>query len=263
MRLRDRRTVLGYQDHYLIDGGQARIILHAFVTPGDVSESQVLLDQLRRTLFRRKLRPRRLIADARYGTGPNVHAIEELGIQAFMPLHEGDTASPFYRHTMFTYDVERDVMVCPQGTTLKFRHRDDATERWLYRANASACNACACKSACTSSSQGRLVGRSFHAEYLERVRAYADTPGFKKAMRKRSVWVEPLFAEAKSWHGLRRFRLRGLENVNIEALLIASGQNLKRWLAAAGWGRRWGPAGVLTAPANLRCGHGPAARRYR
>ncbi len=256
MRLRDRRTVLGYQDHYLIDGGQARIILHAFVTPGDVSESQVLIDQLRRTLFRRKLRPRRLIADARYGTGPNVHAIEELGIQAFMPLHEGDTASPFYRHTMFTYDVERDVMVCPQGTTLKFRHRDDATERWLYRANASACNACACKSACTSSSQGRLVGRSFHAEYLERVRSYADTPAFKKAMRKRSVWVEPLFAEAKSWHGLRQFRLRGLENVNIEALLIASGQNLKRWLAATGWGRRWGPAGALTAPTNLPVGHG-------
>ena len=58
------------------------VILHAFVTPGDVSESQVLLDQLRRTLFRRTLRPQRLIADARYGTGPNVHAIENLGIRA-------------------------------------------------------------------------------------------------------------------------------------------------------------------------------------
>jgi hypothetical protein len=35
--------------------------------------------------------------------------------------------------------------------------------------------------------------------------------------------VEPLFGEAKDWHGLRRFRLRRLEKVNIEALLIASG----------------------------------------
>ena len=34
-----------------------------------------------------------------------------------------------------------------------------------------------------------------------------------------------MFAEAKDWHGLRRFRLRGLEKVNVEALLIASGQN--------------------------------------
>jgi hypothetical protein len=42
------------------------------------------------------------------------------------------------------------------------------------------------------------------------------------------VWVEPLFAEAKEWHGFGRFRLRGLEKVNAEALMLASGQNVKR-----------------------------------
>jgi hypothetical protein len=42
---------------------------------------------------------------------------------------------------------------------------------------------------------------------------------------------ELLFGEAKEWHGSRRFRLRGLEKVNTEALMIASGQNLKRPLA--------------------------------
>jgi hypothetical protein len=46
-------------------------------------------------------------------------------------------------------------------------------------------------------------------------------------------------------HGLRQFRLRGLANVNMEGLLIATGQNLKRWLASTGWGRRHGPAGSL------------------
>ncbi len=188
-----------------------------------------------------------------------MHAIEELGIRAYVPLHEGDTSSPFYRHTLFTYDAEHDVYDCPQGTVLKFRHRDDTAERWRYRAKASVCNACSFKGACTSSSQGRLVGRSFHAEYLERVRAYADTPAYQKAMRKRSVWIEPLFAEAKDWHGVRRFRLRGLDNVNLEALLVASGQNLKRWLAAAGWGRRWGPASSLSAPAARPTGSGPPA----
>jgi hypothetical protein len=62
-------------------------------------------------------------------------------------------------------------------------------------------------------------------------------------MRKRKVWVEPLFAEAKAWHGLRRFRLRRLEKVNGEALLIAAGQNLKRLLSRWGWGRRPFPNG--------------------
>jgi Transposase DDE domain len=63
------------------------------------------------------------------------------------------------------------------------------------------------------------------------VRAYGDTEPYRKAIRKRGVWVEPLFAEAKNWHGLRRFRLRKLEKVNAEALLIATGQNVKRLLA--------------------------------
>jgi hypothetical protein len=53
-----------------------------------------------------------------------------------------------------------------------------------------------------------------------------------------------LFAEAKAWHGLRRFRLRGLEQVNSEALLIAGGQNLKRLLSWRGWGRRPFPSGA-------------------
>jgi hypothetical protein len=76
------------------------------------------------------------------------------------------------------------------------------------------------------------------------VRGYHTTEAYQKAMRKRQVWVEPLFAEAKDWHGLRRFRLRGLERVNGEALLIAAGQNLKRLLSRWGWGRRPFPTGA-------------------
>ena len=64
-------------------------------------------------------------------------------------------------------------------------------------------------------------------------------------MRKRAVWVEPLLGEAKEWHGLRRVRLRGLWKMNCEGLLIAAGQNLKRWLTRMGWGRRHGPGGRL------------------
>jgi hypothetical protein len=99
-----------------------------------------------------------------------------------------------------------------------------------YRARAKECNHCPLKAQCTTSKQGRTLCRSVHEEYLDRVRGYHATEAYKKAYRKRSVWVEPLFAEAKQWHGLRRFRLRVLWRVNCEALLIASGQNLKRLL---------------------------------
>ena len=81
------------------------------------------------------------------------------------------------------------------------------------------------------------------------MRSYRDTEPYRKAIRKRAVWVEPLFAEAKDWHGSRRFRLRTLEKVNAEALLIAAGQNVKRLLTfgeqrteATGTGGRPAPA---------------------
>jgi len=66
-------------------------------------------------------------------------------------------------------------------------------------------------------------------------------------MNKRKVWVEPLFAEVKDWHGMRRFRLRRLWRVNCEAQIIAEGQNLKRLLHSRGWGRRPFPAEAVAA----------------
>ena len=99
-----------------------------------------------------------------------------------------------------------------------------------YRAKASSCKACELRARCTSNKLGRTLRRGPFEGYLDRVRNYAGTHSYQKALRKRKVWIEPLFAEAKDWHGLRRFRLRSLEKVNIEALLVATGQNVKRLL---------------------------------
>ena len=120
-------------------------------------------------------------------------------------------------------------------------------EEVVYRADAATCNACSLKAECTASDHGRIVHRSFFADYVDKVRGYHMTETYQKAMRKRQVWVEPLFAEAKEWHGVRRLRLRGLLNANIQGLLIAAGQNLKRLLAATGWGKRHAPCGSLVA----------------
>ena len=68
------------------------------------------------------------------------------------------------------------------------------------------------------------------------MRRHRGTGPYEKALRKRAVWVEPLFGEAQEWHGMSRLRLRRLEKVNTEALLIASGQNVKRLVAFGGRG---------------------------
>jgi hypothetical protein len=196
-----------------------------------------------------------VVGDTKYGTVENIAAIEREGICAYFPLSEvGQRAGRFGEHD-FVYDAAADTFRCPGGQTLRFLSHCQSTQRRIYAAPTAACAACTLRSQCTTSHRGRRVGRHFDEAYRERVRAYHATESYAKAMRKRQVWVEPLFAEAKDWHGLRRFRLRGLEQVNGEALLIAAGQNLKRWLSRHGWGRRPFPSGVsgVVLPALASC----------
>ncbi len=240
---------LGYHDQYVVDGGKARIIVGALVTPADVQDNQAFLDLLDRVRFRYHLHVRRAIADSKYATGENLRALAERGIRAYMPVVDYEQSSALFRHQDFTYDPESDTYCCPQGETLRYRGNNYVTRVRKYSAPAAACAACPVRARCTDSTAGRRLNRPFDEVYREQARELQTTEAYKRALRKRQVWVEPLFGEAKEWHHLREFRLRGLTNVNIEGLLIAAGQNLKRWLQAVGRKRPPVPnASVAAAP---------------
>ena len=238
-------TRLGYQTHYVVDGGKARIIVQALVAPAEVMEGQPMRDLVWHTCFRWHLHPRQVTADTAYAGIENIIALEDAGIHAYIPLPGPDKRRIGFSQQDFHYDPVADAYTCPQGTVLKRRQAANKDRSIHYQAPAAICNRCPCKARCTPSKAGRTVKRSLDEAYLDRVRGYHATAAYAKAMRKRGVWVEPLFAEAKNWHGLRRFRLRGLVKVNGEALLTASGQNLKRLLSRDGWGRRPYPGGAL------------------
>jgi hypothetical protein len=228
-------TRLGYQTHYVVDGGKARIILGVLVTPSEVTENRPMLDLLWRTVFRWGLRAHHVTGDARYGTRENVAAIEKAAIKAYLAIPNFDFRNTgLFGPGHFRYDAQGNHYVCPAGQTLRFQNKDHRNRRKRYRVSPKICNACTLKTKCTTSDHGRVLYRPFDEDFYERVRRYRGTEPYEKALRKRAVWVEPLFAEAKEWHGMRRFRLRRLEKVNIEALLIASGQNVKRLLVFRG-----------------------------
>jgi len=187
-----------------------------------------LLDLVDWTCSRWQLQPKIAAGDAKYGTVPNIVGLEERGIKAYLPIPDLSKRSEYYSSDLFQYDVENDQYICPQNHILPLRSRRKSEEKFIYRADVDVCNACPVKDECTGSKSGRHIFRSFHHEYIDQVKAYYQTEAYKKAMRKRGVWVEPLFGETKDFHRLRRFRLRGLPKVNIEGMMIAAGQNLKR-----------------------------------
>ena len=222
---------LCYQAHYVVDGGKARVTLNVLVTPSEVIENRPMLDLLWSTAFRWHIKLRRVTGDAKYGTRENVAALEKAGIRAYVAIPNFDFRDTgLFGPGHFRYDPENDHYLCPARQRLRLRNEDNHNRRKRYQAEPSICNACQLKAKCTTSNRGRMLYRPFDEDFYDSVRGYRGTFAYEKALRKRSVWVEPLFGEAKEWHGMRRFRLRRLEKVNIEALLIASGQNVKRLL---------------------------------
>jgi hypothetical protein len=96
MRLKGGGTHLGYHVHYVVDGGKARIILQALVSPSEVMDNQPMLDLIFRVRFRWKLWPRHVTGDTKYGTIQNIKAIEDAGIRAYVPLPDPEHMTPFY-----------------------------------------------------------------------------------------------------------------------------------------------------------------------
>ena len=221
-------AMLGYRDHYVVDGGKARIILSALVTPASITDNTPLLDLVDWVRSRWKIQPKLAVGDTKYGTVPNIVGLEERGIQAYLPTSDFSQRTKYYPAKLFQYDPEKDRYICPQGQILPLASRRTSEQVLLYKPNAKVCNACPVKSKCTGSKSGRHIFRSFFQQYLDKAEAYRQTEAYLKAVRKRSLWVEPLFGEAKEFHGLRRFRLRRLRKVNVEGVMVAAGQNLKR-----------------------------------
>jgi hypothetical protein len=226
----DGKASLGYHTHYVVDGGKARIILAALVTPSSIMDNTPMLDLERWARFRWGILPDIAVGDAKYGTIDNIVGIEQDGMKAYMPTSDFSKRTKFYSRDHFHYDADQDHFICPQDQELPLYKRSYSEQEFVYRANVKICDACPAKPECTNSKSGRHLRRSFFQEYLDRAASYRETEAYKKAMRKRQVWVEPLFGEGKQWHQMRWFRLRRLRKVNIEGLMRAAGQNIKRLL---------------------------------
>jgi len=189
-----------------------------------------MLDLARWVRFRWHLRPKIAVGDSKFGTIRNIVALEQDGLRAYLAMPDLNKRSGLYTLDQFRYDAERDVYTCPQGQFLPLSSFDQYQQAFMYRTKRKICNACPVKTKCTTSAYGRVLRRLVVQDYIDRVRAYHGTADYQRAMRKRALWNEPLFGEAKQWHHLLQFRLRRLKKVNIQALLIAAGQNIKRLL---------------------------------
>jgi len=226
-----------YSTNYLIDL-QAGIIVDVEATPAhrtsEVESTKTMIDRVEE---RFGLKPRRLVGDTAYGTGPMLGwMVEDKGISPHVPVWDrSERKDGTLSSSEFRWDEQANEYRCPQGHALLSDRRQFTKPRThitkagtiRYSASQHDCMACPMKQQCCPNMLSRRITRSVHERSRDVARELADTPQYKQSRRDRKK-VEMLFAHLKRILKLDRLRLRGLSGAHDEFLLAATAQNLRR-----------------------------------
>ncbi|ERT10021.1 transposase, partial [Photorhabdus temperata] len=84
------------------------------------------------------------------------------------------------------------------------------------------------RASCTQAKGGKKITRHVWEDSKEQARENRLTPWGKKTYKRRKETIERSFADAKQHHGRRYACFRGLQKVQIQCLLAATAQNIKK-----------------------------------
>jgi transposase len=234
-------------------------LVDADVLP-DSNESQGTVPTADRIREGLESSPDAMSADGAFASGKNLAALEERGIEAFIPLGQraGSPENPAPRpdprepipreqwaklprsaatkkldRTAFVYDPEANCYYCPLGRPLtlwrtqKIRKGKAPGQAWVYRCPGS--EACPLAGECI---KGKAAYRTLLRDEYEELREAMDARMATErgqAVRERRMWLaETPFAFLKHWMQLRQFLRRGLSQVRVEWLWACTAYNVRK-----------------------------------
>jgi transposase len=182
-----------------------------------------------------------LVADAGYGSEQNYELMENENIEAYVKynyFHKEQRRAwkknQFAAHNL-CYNKEEDYYVCPTGQHMRnietTKNKSDLGYiSTIVRYQAQNCQGCSLSNLCHNSKGNRIikVNHKLNA-YKEKARQRLLSEQGIYHRARRCIEPEAVFAQIKHNSQFNRFRLRGLEKVNIEFILIAIAHNLKKW----------------------------------
>lgn len=230
-----------YLDHRSVDG-ICGIITDSFVTPGNVHDSQPYLSRLDRQRKRFGFKVESAGLDAAYFTPHICKGLVERDIYGVIGYSRPTHRAGYLRKRDFVYDEACDCQLCPQNHVLRYRTttRDGYRE---YVSDPSVCRNCSLLGQCTASrNHTKAVTRHIWQGYKDIIDEHRYGDKGKAIYKRRKETVERSFADGKELHGHRYARFRGLAKVQMQCLLSAACQNMKK-IALRIWGRANGPCG--------------------
>lgn len=187
--------------------------------------------------------PRRVSADAGYGSEENYAYLEQAGMEAYVKYpgfyqeQKKSVQQDPFRVENLHYNEKEDYYVCPMGQRLAYRYTAHTKNKnghpstvRVYQARR--CEDCPLRGMCHQAKTDRIIRvNPTLNRYREQARRRLWSLQGIKLRRERSIDVEPVFGQIKWNRGFRRFLLRGLDKVTCEFGLVAIAHNLKKWWA--------------------------------
>ena len=189
--------------------------------------------------------PENANADGAYGNEEDHLFLEENGINNFLKFnsyHKEKSEkwkNKRIRLKDFIYDKEKNEFTCPNKIKLEFvANKEEITKTGYkriisqYQCKEGSCKYCRLKKKCLSNknmTNTRSLQLSWLAERLkEQARNNLDSEKGKELRKRRGNEVESVFGDEKLNKLKRRYHLRGLKKVNLEAGLYYISHNLRR-----------------------------------
>jgi transposase len=177
-----------------------------------------------------------VLADKGYYSGRDIKDTQDAGMTPLVP--KGDTSGSvkkgIFNLSVFKYDSDRDVYICParKELTYRFSGEEKGLTMKKYFLDIMTCRACSLKSRCTKSKGQRRITRWEHQDQIDRMdEVMADMPD---SMLIRKQTVEHPFGTIKSWMGSTHFLTKRLPNVSTEMSLHVLAYNLRRMMSILG-----------------------------
>lgn len=217
-----------YLDHRTVDAKYA-IITDSFITPGNVHDSVPYLSRLDRQIETFGFKVEAVGLDAGYNNAPLCHGLVERGlVHSVIGYCRPSKRKGMLAKREYRYDAQQDCYHCPQNEILRYQTTNGEGYR-LYASDPDTCRECPLRAQCTKSKTGiKQVSRHVWQGERERIDQNRLTEPGKQTYKGRQETVERSFADAKQHHGHRYARYRGLGKVQMQGLLAAACQNMKK-----------------------------------
>lgn len=208
------RTFVGYKVHVAQDT-TSEVVTSVEVLPGNTHEGKAA-GRLLQQEDERDVHHAGLVADAFYDNQQTYAEAQQREMTPYIP-----SKCATRRADRFTYDSEKDELICPQGKRSMGRVKQE--DGAIYRFSTKDCAGCD-QEGCKQASKRQA---NVYLSEVEKVRRRVPAEEMAWAMEERKK-VERRFGQAKRHQGMDKTRYRGRWRMAIQALMTFFVINAKR-----------------------------------